>query len=70
MSSATGVAVRSAMKTNPISRIHGDIAQLTGVEHARADQVVTAIRKHCAVNLTSRSTTCLRAHSDPAPRSP
>jgi hypothetical protein len=70
MSSATGVAVRSAMKTNPISRIHGDIAQLTEAERAQADQVVTVIRKHRAVNLTSRSTTRLRAHSDPATRSP
>jgi DDE superfamily endonuclease len=70
MSSAPRVAVRSAMKPTPISRIHGGIAQLTEAERAQADQVVTVIRKYRAANLTSRSTTCLSAPSDPAARSP
>jgi hypothetical protein len=51
MSPATGIAVRSATRSNSISRINGDIAQLPGAERAQVDQTVAVIRKHRAVNL-------------------
>jgi hypothetical protein len=54
-SSGTGIAVSSAMKTNPISRINGDIAQFTEAERAKVGQAVAGIRS------TAQST----YHQDP-----
>jgi hypothetical protein len=36
----------SAMESNSISRINGDIAQLTGALRAQVDQAVAVSRKH------------------------